>query len=521
MSMIRITEKTQDAGVPSGILKAEVILDRDYVIGRVDPRIYGSFIEHLGRAVYDGIYEPGHPLSDERGFRRDVIELVRKLDVPLVRYPGGNFVSGFNWEDSIGPRSQRPSRLDLAWFTTETNEVGLHEFYQWVKSAGSDLMYAVNLGTRGPDAARNVVEYANHPGGSYWSDLRARNGLKEPMGIKLWCLGNEMDGEWQIGHRTAYEYGRVANEAAKVMKWVDDTIQVVACGSSHSDMPTFGSWEREMLEQCYDTIDYVSLHRYYGNPTNDTPSFQPRSMDMESFIHAVVSICDAVGSTKKSAKKLNLSFDEWNVWYHSAGQDEEIKRSRKWGSALPLLEDVYNFEDALLCGSMLLTLIRNADRVKIACLAQLVNVIAPIMTRKGGGAWKQTIFWPFCHASRYGRGESLLPIVRTPGYDCANYEKVPVLDVAAVCDDNGEVVIFAINRDLGRPVEMNVDLRAFGAKQIEEHLVLHHDDVRATNTESDPDRVSPVSYRDGEIASGRLTIVLPALSWNVIRVSCR
>lgn len=515
------TKTNRDAGVASDLLKADVILDRDYVIGRIDPRIYGSFIEHLGRAVYGGIYEPGHPTADEQGFRKDVVDLVKALGVPLVRYPGGNFVSGFNWEDSIGPRALRPRRLDLAWFTTETNEVGLHEFYQWAKSAGSEVMYAVNLGTRGPEAARNVVEYANHPGGTYLSDLRARNGMKEPMGIKLWCLGNEMDGEWQIGHRTAYEYGRVANEAAKVMKWVDDTIEVVACGSSHSDMPTFGTWEREMLEQCYETIDYVSLHRYYGNPTNDTPSFLARSMDMEAFIRAVVSICDAVGSTKKSAKKINLSFDEWNVWYHSAGQDEETKRLRKWGSALPLLEDVYNFEDALLCGSMLLTLLRNTDRVKIACLAQLVNVIAPIMTRTGGGAWIQTIFWPFCHASRYGRGQSLLPVVRTPVYDCSDCEKVPVLDVAAVRGDDGDVTIFAINRDLCRPLEMNVDLRAFDARRVIEHIILHNDDVKAVNTETDPDRVKPFSLVDGEIAGGRLSVVLPALSWNVIRVSCQ
>lgn len=221
--------------------KAKIILDKDFIVGEIDKRIYSSFIEHLGRAVYGGIYEPTHPEADELGFRKDVMEFVKKLDVPMVRYPGGNFVSGFNWEDSVGPRDKRPKRLDLAWFTTETNEVGLHEFAEWSKKAGSEIMYAVNLGSRGPEEARDIVEYANHPSGSKFSDMRIANGQKEPFGIKLWCLGNEMDGPWQMGQKTAQEYGRIANEAAKMMKWVDPSIELVACGSSSSEMPTFGS----------------------------------------------------------------------------------------------------------------------------------------------------------------------------------------------------------------------------------------------------------------------------------------
>ncbi|MBR4080453.1 MAG: alpha-N-arabinofuranosidase, partial [Clostridia bacterium] len=286
--------------------KATMIMDRDYAIGTIDKRIYGSFIEHLGRAVYGGIYEPDHPTADKNGFRRDVIDMVRRLNVPVVRYPGGNFVSGFNWEDSIGPRGERPRRLDLAWGTTETNAVGLHEFVDWAKQANTEVMYAVNLGTRGGDAARNVVEYANHRSGTYWSDLRVKNGAKDPFGIKLWCLGNEMDGPWQMGQKTAYEYGRAANEAAKMMKWVDPSIELVACGSSGFGMPTFGDWEYTMLTECYDQVDYVSLHRYYGNPTNDTPDFLARSMDLDDFIKTVVSICDAVRGKKHARKRLNL-----------------------------------------------------------------------------------------------------------------------------------------------------------------------------------------------------------------------
>ena len=287
-------------------MKAKMTLAREFKIGDIDRRIYGSFIEHLGRAVYGGIYEPGHPAADENGFRTDVLELVKKLNVPIVRYPGGNFVSGYNWEDGVGPVEKRPKKLDLAWGTTEPNTFGTNEFMEWCKKAGTECMMAVNLGTRGADEARNLVEYCNHKSGTYWSDLRIAHGVREPHNIKLWCLGNEMDGDWQIGHHTAYEYGRLANEAAKVMKWVDPSIEVVACGSSHTDMPTFGVWEREVLEQCYDNIDYISLHRYYDNESDDTPSFLAKSMDMESFIHTVSSICDAVGGTKKSKKKIKL-----------------------------------------------------------------------------------------------------------------------------------------------------------------------------------------------------------------------
>lgn len=498
--------------------KAKIILDKDFVIGEIDKRIYSSFIEHLGRAVYGGIYEPTHPEADELGFRKDVMEFVKKLDVPMVRYPGGNFVSGFNWEDSVGPRDQRPKRLDLAWSTTETNEVGLHEFANWSREAGSDIMYAINLGSRGPEEARDVVEYANHPSGSKFSDRRIANGQKEPFGIKLWCLGNEMDGPWQMGQKTAKEYGRIANEAAKMMKWVDPTIELVACGSSSSQMPTFGAWELEMLDECYENVDYVSLHRYYENPTGDTPGFLARSMDMDDFIKTVASICDAVKGKKHSDHVVNLSFDEWNVWYHSREQDKEVWKQDKWNRALPLLEDIYNFEDALLVGSMLITLLKNADRVKVACLAQLVNVIAPIMTRNGGGVWAQTIFYPFMHASKFGRGISLKALVDSPTYSCDDYDNVPYIDATATLGEDGSVTVFCVNRDMKEDYELEIDLRSFGELKIGEHILLHHDDVKAINTEENPDNVVPSDGPGGTIVDNKAIIKIPALSWNVIRL---
>ena len=495
--------------------KAKLILDKDYVISDIDQRIYGNFVEHLGRCVYTGIYEPGHPTADAEGFRKDVLELVKKLNVPIVRYPGGNYVSGFRWEDAIGPKENRPKRLDLAWKTTEPNEVGLHEFASWAKKANTSIMYSVNLGTRGPADAQHIVEYANHRGGSAWSDLRIKNGAKDPFNIKLWCLGNEMDGPWQMGQKTAYEYGRIANEAAKMMKWTDDSIETMACGSSSFQMPTFGEWEYTMLNECYDNVDYVSLHRYYGNPHNDTPDFLASTMDLDAFIRSVAAICDAVKGRKHSKKRVNLSLDEWNVWYHSNQQDQNLYKREPWGTALPLLEDVYNFEDALLVGLMLITILKNADRVKVACMAQLVNVIAPIMTRPGGGAWAQTIYWPLMQASSLGRGQSLLPQLSSEKTDTKHYTDVPLVDAAAVLQEDGSVVIFAVNRDLESPAELTCDLRSFGSFSGASHSVLHHDDVKAVNTEDAPDTVKPIDVPiDGKDGKA----ILPAASWNVIRL---
>ncbi len=433
----------------------------------------------------------------------------------MVRYPGGNFVSGFNWEDCVGPN--RPKRLDLAWFTTETNAVGMHEFCDWCGKVGASPMYSINLGTRGPEQARDVVEYANHPGGSRFSDMRIANGRKDQLNIKLWCLGNEMDGPWQMGHKTAQEYGRIANESAKMMKWVDPTIELVACGSSNLEMPTFGDWELTMLDACYDNVDYVSLHQYYGNPANDTPSFLARTIGMDDYIHTVVSICDAVKGKKHSKKTVNLSFDEWNVWYHSKEQDEEIWKRDRWGCALRLLEDIYNFEDALLVGLILITLMRNADRVKVACLAQLVNVIAPIMTRNGGGCWAQTIYWPFMQASNFGRGTAIRPVISAPTYDCKARDGVKIVDAACVLsEDERTLTVFAVNRS-NEAVELTGDLRAFGELRFKDSSALHSDDLKAVNTEAQPDTVKPGAGAQAAVDGGKFTAVLGAYSWNVLR----
>ncbi len=485
-------------------MKVKLIADRDYPIGEVSPRLFGSFIEHLGRAVYGGVYEPGHPTADDQGFRQDVLALVKELGVPIVRYPGGNFVSGYHWQDGTGPRSLRPRRQELAWNSIETNEIGIDEFQEWARRAGSEVMMAVNLGTGTAMEARDLVEYCNFPGGTALSDQRRANGFEKPFGIRTWCLGNEMDGPWQMGHRTAEEYGRIACEAAKLMKSADPEIELIACGSSSSSMPTFGEWESTVLHNCYDQVDYLSLHSYYGNRSNNSAEFLACSKDMDQFITDVAAICDAVRATRHSKKTMYLSFDEWNVWFHSNEQDKKVE---KWTVAPPLLEDIYTFEDALVAGCLLITLLRHCDRVKIACLAQLVNVIAPIMTETGGRAWAQTIFHPFRDACRFGRGTALNCRLECPSYDGGVYGETPCVEAVAVVG-SGELTVLAVNRSLTEDGELSLDLRGFGKPELLEHRQLWHEDLKAVNTADQPENVAP-SAGDGR--------TLRRHSWNVLR----
>ena len=499
----------------TGPLKARMTLDREFTVGRTDPRIYGSFIEHIGRAVYGGIYEPGHPKADADGFRRDVLELVKELRVPLVRYPGGNFVSGYDWLDGVGPAEKRPRTRDLAWRAVEPNSVGVNEFVRWAGKAGAEVNMSVNLGTRGPDEAGALVEYCNGAPGTRWGDLRVSHGIPGPHGIRTWCLGNEMDGPWQICHKTAEEYGRAAAESAKVMKWVDPAIELVACGSSFPGMPTYPQWESTVLDHVYEHVEYVSLHGYYGNPENDAANFLAKSLGMDEQIRTVVAACDLARAKKRSRKTLNLSFDEWNVWFHSLEADKKVT---PWTVAPPILEDIYTFEDALVVGCLMITLLRHADRVKIACLAQLVNAIAPIMTKTGGPAWRQTTYYPFLHASRFGRGMVLNAAVDSPLYDSRDFAGVPALEATAVMDEEkGGLTIFAVNRSTKEPLDLAVDLRGFTPLSVDEHLVLDNPDLKAVNT-AEAEKVKPRSNGGARIDGSRLEAHLPAVSWHVIRL---
>jgi alpha-N-arabinofuranosidase len=463
--------------------KTKLLFDKDYVVASLGRRLYSTFVEHLGRCVYEGIYEPEHPSADKEGFREDVRALVRELNFGALRYPGGNFVSGYNWLDGIGPRASRPQRLDYAWSSIEPNKIGIDEFCDYAKSVNSEVMYAVNMGTGTPQDAGYVVEYANFPGGTYYSDLRIKNGHKDPHNIKLWCVGNEMDGPWQTCHLDAHDYGKKALEASKIMKWADPSIELCVCGSATSTLPTYPEWDRVVLEYVYDKVDYISLHRYYENFGNET-DFLASYHEMNEFIQTVAATADYVKALKRSKKTMMLSFDEWNIWYQAKLQ------LKQWEFAPHILEDNYTLLDALAFGGLLCTLINNADRVHIACLAQMVNVIAPIFTEKGGKAIRQTTFFPFAITANNCLGTVLHAVGKTPLLESASYGEVSALPNAAVLNEQLREINFICTNISNDPQCLELDLRSFGKVTLKEHQVLSGE-LSASNTLENPDRVKP------------------------------
>jgi alpha-N-arabinofuranosidase len=492
---------------------ARAVIDPTDVVGVVDERLFGSFVEHMGRAIYGGIYEPGHPTADADGWRRDVIDLVRRLGITTVRYPGGNFVSGYDWEDGVGPRDQRPERRDLAWRSIEPNLIGTDEFMAWAGLVGVEPILAVNLGTRDAGAARDLVEYCNAPVGTRFADQRAANGHARPYGIRTWCLGNEMDGPWQIGHTTAADYGRRAADAGRAMRLVDPSIELVACGSSGAGMPTFGSWETTVLEVAGDVVDHVSLHAYYDPAAYETADdFLACSTELDRMIETVAGIVDSVTTRRGDGRRIGLSIDEWNVWHHGEHVEQEAQReSRGFERAPALAEDTHDLLDALVVGCLLITLLRHADRVSIACQAQLVNVIAAIRTIEGGPAWLQASAYPFADVARWGHGTALrLDAESSPS---------GAIEATAVHEPvSGALTVFAVNRT-AEPLVFDVELSGFGRLAIDGQTVLTDPDLHACNSADEPLRLVPRPADGATVEKGRLSVRLAARSWNVVRLA--
>ncbi|HEY1657010.1 MAG TPA: alpha-N-arabinofuranosidase [Candidatus Sulfotelmatobacter sp.] len=513
----------QDAPSPGVNSAARVYVDSRRTLGSIDHNLFGSFLEHLGRAIYGGIYDPGSNLSDANGFRKDVVAEIRQLGVTIIRYPGGNFVSGYNWLDGVGPKANRPVTLDKAWDTLESNQFGTNEFLAWCKLVVTLPLMGLNLGTGTAEEAAALVEYCNVDKGTHWSDLRRQHGVAEPWNVKHWCLGNEMDGPWQIGHMSATEYGYKAADAARQMRYVDPSLELVACGSSGPFMPTYLQWDREVLEQCYEYVDGLSLHRYFGNNErdtgNDTSKYLAMNLSMERQIAETLAVCDYVRGRQKSPKQLWLSFDEWNVWYRTTkGNDVDGHRTE----APHLLEEVYNLEDALLVGGLVNTLLRNGNRVKIACLAQLVNVIAPIMTN-ANGLLQQTIYYPYSWGLQFGRGATLDLLVESSSYEVSGMGEVADLDVAGSLDRSaGKISLFILNRDLSKPHSVEIFWEDSAPGRVASAYVLTGDDLKAVNTFSDPKRVVPQPFASAELnsdKSGKTTFEVPARSYTVVQWS--
>src|SRR5438477_210058 len=497
-----------------------VYVDSRRTIAPLDRNLFGSFLEHLGRAIYEGIYDPGSKLSESNGFRKDVVNEIRQLGVPIIRYPGGNFVSGYNWLDGVGPKKDRPRVLDKAWDTIETNQFGTNEFLAWCKAAGALPLMGLNLGTGSSERAAALVEYCNLEKGTKWSDLRREHGIADPWKVQNWCLGNEMDGPWQIGHMTAAEYGLKAEDAARQMRYVDPSLKLIACGSSGPFMPTYLEWDREVLEQCYDYVDGLSLHRYFTNAPADTggdsSKFLAMNLSMEQQIAETVAVCDLVRGHKRSPKQLWLSFDEWNVWYRARSGDYTNGHHQE---APHLLEEVYNLEAALLVGGLLNSLLRNANRVKVACLAQLINVIAPIMTN-ANGLLRQTIYYPYNWALQYARGSVLNLLAQSPTYEVAKMGQVPYLDVAGTIDPGeGKLAIFVLNRDLSKPHVVEMNWQDIVPGQVLVSSVLSGTDLKAFNSFEAPKHVAPQTFDKPSTTGGRTKFEVPARSYPVIQWS--
>jgi alpha-L-arabinofuranosidase len=507
---------------------ARTIINQALYRSDLDPRVLGAFLEHLGRAIYTGVYEPDSPLADKNGFRTDVIEQVKGMAVPIMRYPGGNFVSGYNWLDGVGPKNQRPTVLERAWNSLETNQFGTNEFMDWCKLVNTEPLLGFNLGTGTPEQAVAYVEYCNVDKGTKWSELRRSHGYEQPHNVRYWCMGNEMDGPWQMGHMPAREYGRIARDSAQQIRVIDEKLQLIACGSSNTNMPTYLVWDREVLEECYDQVDGISLHNYYGNTPplsgNSTARYLAMNLDMERQILEIGAVCDYVQGLQKSPKRLWLSFDEWNVWYRArSGPHVDGKRA----FAPRLLEEVYNLEDALLVGGFLNTLLRQSERVRVGCLAQIINVIAPLVTNETS-VLRQSIYYPYAWALKYARGRVLDLQVQAETYpivagdlqpDFARNDQVPFVDVVATLDPkNGQVCLLMLNRDLEGERELVLEWRDPTPTRVLACETLTGADVKAFNTFEQPQVVAPRALAP-PAAGPSMTFKLPPRSYSVAHIA--
>lgn len=494
---------------------ARIFIDTKRVISEISPLLFSGFAEHMGRCIYEGIYEPASPQADENGLRVDVLAALRELNYRSMRYPGGNFVSGYRWEDGIGPKDQRPRRREMAWQSVETNQFGTDEFIHFCREIGTEPMLAVNMGTGTIQDAANLVEYCNAPTGSKYANMRAANGQEAPYGVKYWCLGNEMDGPWQIGHLDAVEYGKKAREAAKLMRLHDDSVELVLCGSSNSRMPTYPEWDRIGLELCWDHVAYHSMHYYAGNLEDDSPSYLALSAAFEDYVDTVAAVLRYVKAKTRSKHDVYLSWDEWNVWYKAV---EMSDRRGGWSEAPHLIEEVYNLEDALVVAQWLNVFLRRADVLKIACIAQIVNVIAPILTTRDS-LLKQTIYYPLLMFSQMASGNSLDLLVEAPSYETRQFGEMPLLDVSSAHDEAaGKNSIFIVNRSLTEGMPIEIRWGDVAPKRIISAHQLAGDNPKAFNSWDNPNRLTTQAIYAPKIIDGIAQMSLPPLSFTALGV---
>ena len=527
---------------------AKIVIHPLYQIGEISPRLYSAFLEPIGTMVNGTMYNPKHKLADEQGFRTDIINALKDTNVPAVRLPGGNFVSGWEWKDSIGPKEQRKGHLDLAWHQYIPNDVGHDEYLQWAEKVNTEALYTINLGTGNINDAIHLVEYTNHEGGTYWSDLRKQYGHEKPYGVKTWYLGNETDGPWQIGswEKDPRGYGVFANEVSKAIKWVDGNIETVACVSCSPFMAHYPEWDHSVIEQCYESVDYISMHHYHIAPVGDYKALLGGSVYFEDYINTEVALCDYMQTKLRADKKMMLSFDEYAAFMKPG------REFRYGGGIHNLYADHYNFDptrkfirhdpdnmdakfsfpphgdmiDVLANSSILLALLRHADRVKIGCMT---SGLMTLVASNHDQIWKSAAFYPFTQLMQYGRGVSLQPSVSCDTFDIPGYavddnsqyktkEGVPYIDCAAAYDEaNNAVNLFVINRNEEEDNDVQIDVSAFKDYKFIEHIELFSDDMEARNTYENPDAIKPMIHQNTTFESGILTSNAKRLSWNLFR----
>ena len=490
--------------------KAQVLLDTNRTIAPISPLLFGGFAEHMGRCIYEGIYDPQSPHADGNGLRKDVLEALRDQAYSVIRYPGGNFLSGYNWLDGVGPKEQRPRRRELAWQSVETNQFGTNEFMEFCTAINAAPMLAVNMGTGTIQSASDLVEYCNVAGGTYWSDLRASHGAREPHNVRYWCVGNEMDGPWQIGHLDAVAYGNKALEAAKMMKWQDPTIKTVLCGSSNDRMETYPEWDRTALEIAWEAMDYHSMHYYAGNWDGDTTSYLASAVLFERFVDTLEGTLRYVKAKRRSKHDVYLSWDEWQVWYKGDPMEGN------WEEAPHLAEEIYNLEDALVVAQWLNVFLRKSYVLKIACVAQIVNVISWMHTRKDG-LLKYPSYYVFKLVSNLARGAALDVHVKAPIVETERYDAVPTLDVSGSYDaENQKGAIFLVNRSQTDTVLTDLIWQDGKTIQIDQAWQLAGKDPKETNSWENPNQLVANAIPVPVVDAGRATLELPPLSFTVL-----
>jgi alpha-N-arabinofuranosidase len=467
--------------------QARIKIDVDRTIGEVHPHIFGNFAEHLGRCIYGGIFEEGSPLADQDGYRKDVAQAIKGLGVTLLRWPGGNFVSGYDWKDGIGPRDQRPVRAEGAWGTLEPNRFGTDEFLQYAERIGVEPYICINAGLGTVEEARQWVEYTNEARPTYWAQQRRKNGRDKPYNVKIWGLGNEIDGPWQLGHKNAEDYTKFALEAAKAMRRVDPDIKLIASGSSNFGQGAdWIGWNRVVLEKLRSEIDYISLHTYIGNPSNDLERFLAAGQDIDNRIEIVEGLIQAAQAGRPNPRPIYIAYDEWNVWYRARGNTEHEHGATR-------LEEIYNFEDALAMGMFLNSFFRHADSVKMANLAQIVNVIAPIFTNKEG-LFLQPIYFPIAEYAKQRGNMAVDLLVTSPTYKVGNRPPLGYLDSSATYNPKtGELFLNVLNRSKDKNIPARIDNVTGKLGGTVEVWELNHPDLKAVHTFGDDKKVRPVT----------------------------